>query len=104
MDDYGLQHLAEHLYLAKRYDDLHTLVEDRKWYVAKRELDPGHQMYAEDVSHSLSASAHQLENAIWFNDWHVTETQLPTLLAHALLYATVRSQVSRVDPVTLERL
>jgi tetratricopeptide (TPR) repeat protein len=104
VDDYWLRHLTEHLNLAKRYDRLHVLVEEREWYAAKRKFDPSQRSYAEDVSRSLAACAYQIESTIQTKDWDAAEAQLPTLFAHSLLYATIRSRASGVNPATLETL
>ncbi len=104
MDDYGLRHLAEHLDIAERYDQLHSLVEAQDWYAAKSEFDLSQQLYAEDVSRSLAACNRQVEQSIQSRDLEAAEAVLPTLLAHSLLYSTIRSKAARVAPETLEAL
>jgi hypothetical protein len=78
-DLYGLLHLPAHLLGAQHYKELNDLAESRAWYMAKRQLDPSLQRYADDVSLAL---IHAESPA---------NLDIPRVISYNLLLAMVRS-------------
>lgn len=90
-DKYGLRHLAEHLYLAKRYTELHQLL-TRNWMAMKYE----------QLGSNLSLT-HDLDLAI---EVIVAQQSLgfETLAHHCLLYAYLGTLTSALPPEVLSTL
>jgi tetratricopeptide (TPR) repeat protein len=91
-DGYFFENLSYHLVRADQTQELHSLLEDRRWYEAKRDRDDGVASFADDVQLALD----QAEKAY--------PLDYPIIAAYSLLLTLATSRIQTVPLEVLEAL
>ena len=104
IDDYGLQHLAYHLFRTENASQLYKLISSNTWFSTSDNFDPSHQQYNQDVDYAHQALYASIQSDLENNVLHDLPQQLSKVTALAWLTSRIGQSGSRVTSKVLETL